>query len=32
MSAMSLKAVRFLLAPAEVGERMAGGWDRALSG
>jgi len=32
MSAMSLKAVRFLLAPAEVGERMAGGSGRALSG
>src|ERR1700722_14312451 len=29
MSATSLKAVRFLLAPAEVGERMAGGWGRA---
>ena len=29
MSATSLKAVRFLLAPAEVGERMAGGCARA---
>ena len=29
MSATSLKAVRFLLAPAEVGERMAGRWGRA---
>jgi hypothetical protein len=32
MSAMSLKAVRFLLAPAEVGERMAGGGAAPLSG
>jgi hypothetical protein len=32
MSAMALKAVRFLLAPAEIGELMAGGWGRALSG
>jgi hypothetical protein len=29
MSAMVLKAVRFLLAPAEIGERMAGGWGHA---
>ena len=32
MSTMSLKTVRFLLAPAEVGERMADGSGRALSG
>ena len=29
MSATSLKAVRFLLAPAKVGERMVGGRGRA---
>ena len=29
MSATSLRAALFLLAPAEVGERMAGGWGRA---